>query len=134
MGGGPYQDLYNVEPKSAKRDPRLRESGRIIGFQLGGEQWPTEPKTAFYDWLYMNAIYPHRDYLTRLYDYDGFTDIEFNPSRSLNCQARSCALFVALMASGQLDEAMSGKDSFLLVMRQRTTNEVNQGEGQGHLF
>ena len=29
-----------------------------------------------------------------LNEFDAFTDIEFNPKRSFNCQAKSCALFV----------------------------------------
>jgi hypothetical protein len=37
--------------------------------------------------------------LARLNKYVGFTDIEFNPSKSINCQARSCALFVSKEAS-----------------------------------
>jgi Aldo/keto reductase family len=35
--------------------------------------------------------FTHREWLERLYRYAGFTDIEFNPSKSINCQARSCA-------------------------------------------
>ena len=31
---------------------------------------------------------------------DGFTDIAFNPKKSLNCQARSAALYVALARDG----------------------------------
>lgn len=37
----------------------------------------------------INAIYPHRDWLARLYKYAGFTDIEFNPSKSINCRLDS---------------------------------------------
>lgn len=54
--GGPYTDLYTCTPKEAKRDPRLKESGALIGFQFAGQAYPTEPKTAFYDWLYLTAL------------------------------------------------------------------------------
>lgn len=101
--GGPFTDLYDVDVRTAKRDPRLRDSGKLIGFSFNGFQFELEPKTAFYDWLYVNAIFPHRDWLKRLYRYTGFTDIEFNPSKSINCQARSCALFVSLMKADLLD-------------------------------
>src|SRR5262249_51179606 len=48
--GGPYTDLYWVEePRVAKRDDRLRESGPLKSFQFEGFTWPLEPKTAFYD-------------------------------------------------------------------------------------
>lgn len=115
--GGPYTDLYDVPPRDAKRDPRIRDSGKIIGFAYGEDRWPIEPRTAFYDWLYVNAIYPHREFLERLRAYDGFTDIEFNPARSLNCQARSCALFVALMVGGRLDDAVKSKAAFIDIVR-----------------
>src|SRR6266436_3144647 len=56
--GGPYTDLYSVDAKTAKRDGRLRESGLLVGFKFGDIAFPLEPKTAFYDWLYISAIYP----------------------------------------------------------------------------
>lgn len=116
--GGPYTDLYVAEGKDAKRDPRLQESGRLTGFRFNGFSFPLEPKTVFYDWLYINAIYPHRDWLERLYKYAGFTDIEFNPSKSINCQARSCALFVSLMKNNQLHRAVASPQAFTELISQ----------------
>jgi len=110
--GGPFTDLYSAEGKVAKRDPRLQESGRLTGFKFNGFSFPLEPKTIFYDWIYINAIYPHREWLERLYAYAGFTDIEFNPSKSINCQARSCALFVSLMKNDLLDQAVASPQAF----------------------
>ncbi|WP_445193818.1 DarT1-associated NADAR antitoxin family protein [Sphingomonas sp. Tas61C01] len=103
--GGPYTDLYWADSRDAKRDPRLRESGNLIRFEFEGQHFPLVPSTAFYDWLYIRALYPHRDWLRRLSKCAGFTDIEFNPSRSINCQARSCATFLALQHRGNLAEA-----------------------------
>ena len=114
--GGPYMDLYRADPRDAKRDPRLQESGRLIGFNFGGKQFPLEPKTAFYDWLYIGALLRQREVRIPLCQYAGFTDIEFSPDRSLNCQARSCALFVALTKSRLLDEAMSSAAAFVRLM------------------
>lgn len=95
--GGPYHDLYEAEPGQARRDPRLRDSGTIIGFKLGKVLYPSEPTTGFYDWLYLRALSPHIDYLrSRLHECRGFTDIEFNPEKSINCQARSLALLISL--------------------------------------
>ena len=111
--GGPFTDLYAVEGKVAKRDARLQQSGRLTGFKFEGLSFPLEPKTAFYDWLYVTAIYPHREWLERLNAYAGFTDIEFNPNKSINCQARSCALFVALMKNGVLQQAVASPEQFL---------------------
>jgi Family of unknown function (DUF6977) len=116
--GGPFTELYHADARTAKGDPRLRDSGRIIGFEFGGVRFPTEPRTAFYDWLYINAIYPHREWLARLRGYAGFTDIEFNPERSVNCQARSCALFVSLMTNGLLDRAVESPEAFVAILNE----------------
>jgi len=118
--GGPFTELYYADALTAKREPRLRDSGRIVAFEFDGVRFPVEPRTVFYDWLYINAIYPHREWLTRLHRYAGFTDIEFNPERSVNCQARSCALFVCLMSNGLLERAIESPDSFISVLSQHS--------------
>ena len=110
--GGPYTDLFLASSRDAKGDSRLRESGNLIGFHYLGRDFPLSPTTAFYDWLYLNALYPHRDWLKRVQKCIGFTDIEFNPERSLNCQARSFATFVALEKRGKLDLAMKSFENF----------------------
>jgi hypothetical protein len=118
--GGPYTDLYfKGEAKDAKRDVRLQQSGKIVGFSFNGFRFPTEPKTLFYDWLYVNAIFEHRDWLktrSRFCEYAGFTDIEFNPAKSINCQARACALFSALLSKGLLEKAVESPAAFLTLM------------------
>jgi hypothetical protein len=98
--GGPFTDLYgtpDTEIGHAKRDPRLQESGMLVGFRFEGFDFPLEPKTVFYDWFYISFLKNFTDWAPKLYAYGGFTDVEFNPHRSINWQARSCALFLALM-------------------------------------
>lgn len=114
--GGPFNDLYGKDVREAKRDPRLKESGSLVAFEFDGFHWPLEPKTAFYDWLYADSIYPYREWAAKLYCYGGFSDIEFNPFRSINCQARSIALFLSLLKRGQLDEAVQSPSNFLRVL------------------
>lgn len=116
--GGPYTDLYTVEDvRDAKRDVRLKESGPLTGFKFEDLQFPLEPKTVFYDWLYIGALYKHREWLrTHIFHYAGFTDIEFNPERSINCQARSCALLVALMKNEWLDEVTISPGAFIRLL------------------
>jgi len=111
--GGPFVDLFDAEPRAAKQDPRLRESGKLVAFELEGRRYPLLPATAFYDWLYLRCIFPEREWLKRLDRLDGFTDIEFNPAKSVNCQARSCAVFVSLQNRGHLDEAARSFDAFV---------------------
>ncbi|MGI2035136.1 DarT1-associated NADAR antitoxin family protein [Rhizobium panacihumi] len=118
--GGPYNDLFEVDPREAKRDPRLRSSGALKGFAFDGFMFPLKPTTVFYDWLYLNAIFPHRQWLKNRVDgetrYDGFSDIEFNPSKSINCQAKSCALFVSLMRENKLDTYLETPSKFIAAM------------------
>jgi hypothetical protein len=114
--GGPFTDLYrkgDTEIGQAKRDPRLQESGRLTGFCFEGLEFPLEPKTAFYDWLYCSFLWDHREWATSLYKFAGFTDVEFNPHRSINCQARSAALFLSLMKRGDLEHALQSPGEFV---------------------
>lgn len=115
--GGPYRDLFFMSPKDAKRDPRLRESGNLKKFSFFGQDWPLEPRTAFYDWLYLNALIKNPDLAEEAQKYDYFTDIEFNPSRSINCQARSLAIFVSLKRRGILEPSLANLSQFLEVYR-----------------
>lgn len=94
--GGPYLDLYEVTPREAKKDERLKNSGMIKGFYFDNMNYPNYPRTAFYDFIYINAIIENKELANQVLEYDAFTDIEFNPDKSLNCQARACAMYVSL--------------------------------------
>lgn len=104
--GGPYRDLLYVSPKDAKRDERLLASGKLKHFELNGTIWGLEPKTLFYDWLYISALYRDKKLSAGILDYNAFTDIEFNPQRSVNCQARSAAIFVSLSKKNKLEQSL----------------------------
>lgn len=111
--GGPYTDLMSKSSIEAKKDPRLRSSGEVIGFRFKNLDFPTEPKTYFYDWLYVNALNKHPEYHEQLLQFDAFTDIMFTPPRMINCQAEAVAVFVSLKKSGLLEKALESKESFL---------------------
>ncbi|MFB1082484.1 DUF6977 family protein [Jeotgalibacillus sp. JSM ZJ347] len=111
-GGGPYLDLYEKTSREAKKDSRLKTSGELQYFQFFNRKWDLEPKTLFYDWLYMNALAINTDLAEEVLKYDAFTDIEFNPQKSINCQARSVALFVSLNRAGLLKEALSSVENY----------------------
>lgn len=105
--GGPFADLLQASPLDAKQDIRLRKAGALVGFRFLGIDFPIEPPTAFYDWLYINALRQQTEFAPTLDSYQAFTDIEFNPKRSVNCQAHSVALLVSMMRIG-LDPQVSG--------------------------
>lgn len=46
-------------------------------------------------------------------NYNAFSDIEFNPKKSINCQAKALALYISLIKKGVLEEALKNKDFFL---------------------
>ena len=106
--GGPYTDLYTAASREAKGDPRLKKSGALRSFFFDGKDFPLNPPTAFYNWIYISALREHPELAQQLLEYDAFTDIEFNPDRSRNCQAEAAALFVSLSRLGLLD----GCDTF----------------------
>lgn len=115
-GGGPYTDLYTVTAREAKRDPRLKSSGMLRGFFFEEKVMPLVPKTAFYNWLYANALLEKPDLTEQLLQFDAFTDIEYNPEKSTNGQAEAAALFVALSRQGLLEQCRDF-DMFIQMLR-----------------
>ena len=92
--GGPYLDLLDVSPKEAKRDERLHKSGSLKAFRYQNEDFPLIPQTVFYDFIYITAIKQSFtiDEVDAILSYNYFTDIEFNPTKSINTQARAVAM------------------------------------------
>ena len=97
--GGPYPDLLDVPPKAAKRDERLHNSGNLKAFRYQNEDFPLIPKTVFYDFIYIAAVKNSfaADEIKEISSYNYFTDIEFNPEKSINTQARSAAIIRLLL-------------------------------------
>ena len=100
--GGPYVDIMNSSSLDAKKDPRLKFSGPLIGFSFENQSWPLKLSPNFYDYLYISALslYPEKSLLD---SYQAFTDIafsqislEYKSKRSYNCQARSVAMYCSL--------------------------------------
>jgi hypothetical protein len=127
--GGPFKDLLDADSRAAKRDERLKTSGRLLKFVFLKSEFPLRPTTYFYDWLYINALAKNRELWDAVTHASGFTDIVFNPEKSVNCQAFSAALFSSLNHAGKLEEALESPGSFLTVtqdayqLRERTTAE-----------
>ncbi|MBP0940516.1 hypothetical protein V2J92_18765 [Pseudomonas alliivorans] len=130
--GGPYTDLYGLDSRSAKKDERLKNSGQLVGFNFLGQKWSLEPKTAFYDWLYLTALSPHKDFLKILFRYQGFSDIEFNPEKSINCQARTCALLVSLLKLKALDDALTSQQRFISVIERDSYRQPHSNSPKQH--
>lgn len=106
-GSGPFPSIFGFAPRDAKRFIRENASGQITGFRLEGTDYPLSPKNAFYDWLYIRSLEKHSDWIKRKVAYDAFTDIEFNPTKQVNCQARAFAEYLSLIARDELHAAAS---------------------------
>jgi hypothetical protein len=128
---GNCHDLYSSTPRNAKKQAHLRNQNDLLYFYLGDVKWELEPKTAFYDWLYLRALNelgdPHR--LNELARYAAFTDIEFNPQKSFSCQARSCALAVTLLNRGELISALENREEFLRTIQPASSRSSSENKG-----
>ena len=111
--GGPFSDLYSVSSKEAKTDERLRSSGKFVSYEFFGESFLINPVTAFYDWLYLTALSQNPSLSNQLFDFKAFSDIAFNPKKSLNCQARAAALFVSLCHHNEIDRVIEDKSYYI---------------------
>lgn len=120
--GGPYTDIYDKSSLEAKRDERLQNSGQLTGFRFMDVDWPLEPPTAFFDWLYISALKQTPALIDDLAQYSAFTDIEFNAEKSINCQAYSIALYVSLFKRKMLETHVFDKDSFLKLLRSQAVS------------
>lgn len=113
--GGPYRDMLNMSPKDAKKDERHQNSGRLVSFVYEKEEFSLEPKTFFYDYIYIISAAQciASQELKKIMEYDYFTDIEFNPKKSINCQAKSAALLKALLVEyGKLFDVQKERKEF----------------------
>jgi len=121
-----FKDLYFVESIAAKTDERLKKSGNIIGFEFEEVFWENEPKTAFYDYLYIKTLYTnYKNIISEIVKYDAFTDIEFNPKKSINCQARTCAILVSLIKHNLLEKAITSKNNFIDIVYKKEPKQLS---------
>lgn len=124
--GGPYRDLFNLTGKEIKKDERLQNSGKLIRFDFNGIKWQLEPVNAFYDWLYINALHQNPDLGNQILEYKGFSDIEFNPNKSINCQARAAALFVSLYKHKLFDSVISDRNTYFDLIGKDKNESINK--------
>lgn len=109
---GPFVNVFRMMPREARKYIEARDPGRLIHFRLLGQDYPLSPKNAFYDWLYIRSLRHHSEWIKENVPYDAFTDIEFNPSKQVNCQARAFAEYLSLLRRGNLVDAAADFDFF----------------------
>ena len=111
--GGPYPRLYTRPAREVRQAIKCHAGQALVAFDLHGVRWPLEPRQSFYCWVYCQTLHRNPRLAAALGSYDCFTDIEFNPSRSVNCQAYAVALYAALARTGRLKQALAAPAAFL---------------------
>lgn len=133
---GPHPQWYSDNPRNVRsRIQHINEA--LVGYKLGHDEWGLNPTRAFYDWVYCRVLHKNEKLVGGLEDYTCFTDIAFNPQKSLNCQAYAMSLYLSLVANGVIVEALSSKDAFLSfhpvdVVALRKTNAVKNKKAARH--
>jgi len=112
-----FYDNFKVDDETDIR--KIRNENRnhkIKGFTYNNIEFPNYPESLFYDWLYMLFLYNNPKYIFEITgnNYIAFSDIEFNPSKSISSQARASAIFVSLYKKGLIrDHTFFDRDNFI---------------------
>lgn len=115
---GRYAELLYLPGKEAKKDPRLYNSGEIIGFDFCGKKYPV---FGFYDWLYCKAVF-EKD-LEKNMIYDSYSDVFYSSRDSTTgfCQAKTAAILTGLISAGHdnMEKETNNLDyeSFITLMK-----------------
>lgn len=124
------KDLIEKNSLEAKQEAKLRNKKELKYFECFGYKWELEPKTMFYDWLYINAVYQNKKLLNELVKYDSFTDIEFNPAKSFNCQAKSAAMLVSLYNNNMLEYSLTSVENYKRIISGKEKENINIQEDE----
>lgn len=106
------KDLIFKSSQTAKKESIKYRLEEIIGFKFEDIEFENEPMGMFYDWLYIKGLMQNSKYFKEIVKYNIFTDIEFNPKKSYNCQARALAIFKTLYISKKINEIMKDVESY----------------------
>lgn len=107
-----FDFLRDYEPRDTKRFIREHGGSQLKCYQFDGREVPLEPKTLFYDFIYIKALLQNPMISKHLKDYDLFTDIEFNEKKGLNCQARACAIYSYMLRTGTVEKYIASMETF----------------------
>lgn len=76
--------------------------------------------------MYINTLHLNKEVAEKIMEYDVFTDIAFNPQKSINCQAEAAAIYVSIKKQGLLEEALKDKENFRKIVYPDYTDEMVQ--------
>lgn len=117
---GPFPELVELPGRECKKAVKEASLGlHSYEYCFDGCNFPAPDFhiSLFYDYLYLNALMEPENAATaallRESGYDTFSDLA---SKSLNSQARSCAIYIGLWRSGLLDR-VTNYDEYLRLFR-----------------
>ena len=125
-----YEDNAREGKRCIKEFLEQHKGARLTHFEFEGQKYPLEPASAFYDFIYIQALKQLKD-KDELLKYDIFTDIEFNDKKQINCQARSCAIYVGLKRAKKLDEYLKSFNKFKEIYQNLSKNENKTSTKKG---
>ena len=89
----------------------LDSNNHIKEFRFHNTVFEKDPYSMYYDYIYMLGLYMHKEYHEELSKYSIFTDIEFNPNKQLNTQARAAAIWNTLYRNN-MTKIIENQDEF----------------------
>ncbi|MCW1361002.1 hypothetical protein OLQ22_08215 [Campylobacter jejuni] len=113
-----YEDKSLDSKNCIKEFLENHKTAKLSHFEYENKRYELEPKSSFYDFIYIQALMQSKD-AEKLVEYDIFTDIEFNQKKQINCQARSCAIYVSLVKNKKVDYYMSSFENFKKIYNQK---------------
>lgn len=91
---------HSVE--SIYQTSKIYVDNHIVKFKFRSTEFENNPYGMYYDYLYMVALYQNQEYHELIKNYYLFTDLFFNPNKSINTQARAIAIFKTLYDNNYL--------------------------------
>lgn len=114
--GKQYPELYWGSPRDASLDRRIKGKAPVA-FNFFGKKYPTKPKHAFFDWLYIISLLQRKDNVfEKLDQYDGFSDIFYSLRKDPNCQGRAAAKYVSMIRNGLLSKDTPSREILELLL------------------
>ncbi len=117
---GPFPEYLLLPGRECKKLVKEKTRGlQFHSYEFDGVEFvsPVYHISLFYDYLYLTALMEEKN--RKLSDallqqgYTAFTDLA---TKSLNCQARSCAVFIGVCRAGKMNE-LRDYDSFMKLFR-----------------
>ena len=131
----PISDNPRELKSTIKAFCKANKSAKLSHFNFRGEIFELNAGVAnsasfFYDFLYFRALRENfsQSEIAQILDYDIFTDIEFNHKVSINCQARSCALYRYALLNKKVDFYTQSKENFKSIYANLTSAKDKQAQ------